>query len=104
VSGYPLTEALIDFVRQDLLNEVPIMQLLLINPPRLETETVGLGTRIKAVNGVHNDEGATTHWFIDAVYNDGRVVPISSQLKTTIVEDANKVVYRMSYKTAKLSL
>lgn len=71
---------------------------------RLETETVGLGTRIKSVNGIRNDEGATTHWFVDAIYKDGRVVAISSKLNSIAVEDSDKVVYRMSYKTAKLSL
>jgi hypothetical protein len=65
---------------------------------------VSIGTRIKSVNGIRNDESATTHWFLEAVYSDGRVVPISSQIKTTVVEDADRVVYRISYKLAKLSL
>jgi hypothetical protein len=65
---------------------------------------LGIGSRIKSVNGIKNDEGATTHWFVDAIHTDGKVVPISSQIKTTIVEDAEKVVYRISYKTAKLAL
>jgi hypothetical protein len=71
---------------------------------KLETETVNIGTRIKSISGIKNDEGATTHWFVDAIYSDGKVVPISAQLKTTIAEDSDKVVYRMTYKTAKLSL
>lgn len=56
------------------------------------------------MNGIRNDEGATTHWFIDAIYKDGRVSPISSKINSVIVEDSDRVVYRMSYKTAKLSL
>ena len=71
---------------------------------KLETETHGAATRIKSVNGIKNDEGATTHWFIDAIFKDGRVVPISAHVASTVIEDSETVVYRMSYKVAKLSL
>jgi len=69
---------------------------------KIATEKSGSGVRLKSINGIANDESATTFWFVDEVHKDGKVVPVSSLLdSTTVKEDA---LYRLSYRTSKLSL
>jgi hypothetical protein len=71
---------------------------------KLETETHSLRTSIKSVNGIAKDERSTTHWFMDAIFADGKNVPLTTNVATTVIEDADEVVYRMTYKTTDLSL